>query len=358
MKAADSVRRRIPALVVLVSLTILAAGCGVGPETGSTGGGSSEPGMPRRVTIGYFANLTHASAIAGVERKTFEKHLGPAVDLKTSIFNAGPQAVESLFAGAVDATYIGPNPAINAFARSKGEAIRIVSGATSGGAALVVRSGIDRPDQLKGKKIASPQLGNTQDVALRAWLKSNGLKTTATGGGDVQVVPQENSQTLETFSAKAIDGAWVPEPWVSRLTVDAGAKILVDEASLWPDGRFVTAHLVVRTEFLNKHPRAVKALVAAQVESSAYLNAAPKEARALVNEAIGKLTGKKLADAVIDQAWTRLQFTNDPLASSLRSSAEHAAALGLLDPVSLDGIYDLSALNQVLAEAGKPAVAA
>ncbi|MGH2772394.1 MAG: ABC transporter substrate-binding protein, partial [Actinomycetota bacterium] len=230
--------------------------------------------------------------------------------------------------------------------------------ATSGGAALVVRPGIERPEQLKGKKIASPQLGNTQDVALRAWLKSNGLKTTPTGGGDVQVVPQENSQTLETFTAKAIDGAWVPEPWVSRLIVDAGAKVLVDEASLWPGGKFVTAHLVVRTEFLKKYPAAVKALVAAQVESSGYLNVNSTEARRLVNEAIGRLTGKKLADAVIEQAWTRLQFTNDPVASSLRSSAEHAAGLGLLDSVNLEGIYDLSALNQVLRDAGKPGVAA
>ncbi|MGH2810990.1 MAG: ABC transporter substrate-binding protein, partial [Actinomycetota bacterium] len=172
------------------------------------------------------------------------------------------------------------------------------------------------------------------------------------------VVPQENSQTLETFTAKAIDGAWVPEPWVSRLIVDAGAKVLVDEASLWPGGKFVTAHLVVRTEFLKKYPAAVKALVAAQVESSGYLNVNSTEARRLVNEAIGRLTGKKLADAVIEQAWTRLQFTNDPVASSLRSSAEHAAGLGLLDSVNLEGIYDLSALNQVLRDAGKPGVAA
>ena len=155
-----------------------------------------------------------------------------------------------MFADAIDITFIGPNPAINAYAKSNGEAVRVISGSTSGGAFLVVRPDINTAQDLKGKKIATPSLGNTQDVALRAWLKSNGLATDTAGGGDVSVVPQENAQTLETFIAGTIDGAWVPEPWATRLIQDGGAKVLVDERDLWPDGKYVTTHLLVATKFL------------------------------------------------------------------------------------------------------------
>ncbi|HET7722220.1 MAG TPA: ABC transporter substrate-binding protein, partial [Acidimicrobiales bacterium] len=268
----------------------------------------------------------------------------------------GPLAVEALFAGGIDATYIGPNPAINAYAQSGGEAIRIISGTTSGGASLVVRPGINGPADLKGKKLATPQRGGTQDVALRHWLKANNLKADLEGGGDVSITPQENAQTLETFRAGQIDGGWVPEPWATRLVQEGGGKVLVDERSLWPDGRFVTTHLVVRTKFLKEHPDTVRRLVEGQVQANEFVNTNPAEAQRLVNQAIASITGKGVPAAVLEASWKNLEFTNDPIASSLTASANHARDVGLLGRVDLKGIYDLALLNQVLAAASQPEV--
>ena len=213
--------------------------------------------------LGFFPNVTHAPALVGVAEGTFAAALGDATDLETFTFDAGTEAAEALLAGSLDLTFIGPNPAINAFAQSGGEAVRIVSGSTSGGAFLVVREGITSAADLAGLTIATPSLGNTQDVALRAWLKENGFETTADGGGDVVVLPQKNSTTLESFINGDIDGAWVPEPWATRLVNEGGGVVLVNERDLWTetDGEFVTTHLLVRTEFLDQHPDAVAAII-------------------------------------------------------------------------------------------------
>jgi NitT/TauT family transport system substrate-binding protein len=338
--------RRVTALLLGAAALTLSA---CGSESAADPGSSSAARKTTTVRLGYFPNVTHATAIVGVEKGIFARTLGDDT-LKTRTFNAGPAAIEALLSGAIDAAYIGPNPAINAFAKSHGEAIRIISGATSGGAALVVEPTITSASQLKGKKIASPQLGNTQDVALRSWLAEQGLKTDPQGGGDVTIVPQENAQTLETFRSGAIDGAWVPEPWVSRLVLEGGGRILVDEKTLWPGGRFVTTHLVVAATFLKQHPDAVKRLLEGQVEANAFVNDHPEEAQRLVNAGIERLTGKKLTDATIHAAWKNLTFTNDPVESSLRASAAHAEAVGLLDRVDLTGIYDLRPLHEVEAE--------
>jgi sulfonate transport system substrate-binding protein len=319
---------------------------------------SAEPeAAPGSVRLGYFANVTHAPALIGLEKGFFAEALGAEVKLETRSFNAGPEAVEALFSDALDIAYIGPNPAINAFAQSHGEAIRIVAGATSGGAALVVAPTITEPAQLKGTKIATPQLGNTQDVALRAWLQQQNLSANLEGGGDVAIAPQANAQTLETFRAGVVQGAWVPEPWSTRLVLEGGGRVLVDERSLWPDGKFVTTHVIVRAQFLKQHPELVERVLRAHVRAVDFLNAEPGAARQLVNAAIGKLTGKELPPAVIENAWKSLEFTVDPIASSLFESAKHATAVGLLEPVSLDGIYDLSLLNGMLATAGRPQIA-
>ena len=211
--------------------------------------------------LGYLPNLTHASAIIGVDKGLFATALGNGVDLTTEPFNAGPSATEAFLAGEVDATFIGPSPAINAFVRSQGQALRIVSGATAGGASLVVKPGISSVAELRGKRIATPQLGNTQDVALRYWLGQNGLHTDTAGGGDVSILPQSNSQTLQTFKSGQIDGAWVPEPWATMLVDQAGGKVLVNEASLWPRGQFATTVLIVRTDYLMAHPDIIKDLL-------------------------------------------------------------------------------------------------
>jgi NitT/TauT family transport system substrate-binding protein len=322
------------------------AGCSTKPSSAAAGG---------TLRLGYFANVTHATALAEVERGTLAAKLG-ATKLETQVFNAGPAAVEAIFGGAIDATYIGPNPAINAYVKSKGDAIRIVAGATSGGAQLVVAPGITKAADLKGKTLATPQLGNTQDVALRAWLKSQGFRTDAQKGGDVTIAPSENATTLQLFKDKKIAGAWLPEPWASRLVLEGGGTVLVDEASLWPAGQFVTTQLVVATPFLDKHPDVVKKLLEAHVETTAWINANQAEAKTVVNAALEKLTQKKLKAEVIDRAFAHLTITNDPVASSLALSATHAVEAGLLKAPDLKGIYDLRTLNEVLAAAGQPAV--
>jgi NitT/TauT family transport system substrate-binding protein len=331
------------AVTLVLGAGVLAA-CGSGsPASGD------EP-----LRLGFFPNITHATALVGVQKGIFAKHLGRAP--KTLTFNAGPAATEAVFSGAVDATYVGPNPAINAYAKSHGQAIRIISGAASGGAALVVKPQIRSVADLRGKKIATPQLGNTQDVALRYWLKRQGLRTDKSGGGDVHVVPQDNSQTLQAFQQGQIDGAWVPEPYASRLVLEDKGRKLVDEASLWPGGKFVITNLIVRTEFLKEHPDQVKKLLEAQVEATDYINAHRADAEKAANAELQALTGKPLKQAALDATFKNVTFTDDPIASSLTASAQHAEDVGLLDHVDLTGIYDLRPLNDVLKASGESAV--
>jgi NitT/TauT family transport system substrate-binding protein len=344
-------------LVVGFLAAMALAGCGSDSEKDAKGGSVAQGGEKVTLRLGYFPNITHAPGLVGVEKGIFAEKLGSNVTLAPQAFNAGPAAVEAIFSGAIDASYMGPNPAINAFAKSHGEAIRVISGATSGGAYLVVNPSITSPAGLKGKTIATPQLGNTQDVALRSWLKANKLSSTAQGGGDVQIVPQENAQALEAFKGGTVAGAWVPEPWATRMVQEGKGKVLVDEKTLWPGGQYVTTHLVVRTAFLNEHPDAVKRLLEANVAAVDFVNANPAEAKTLLNQAIQKLTGKSIAQGVLDAAWPNMTFTNDPIASSLRKGADDAKAVGLLDPnTKLDGIYDLKLLNEVLKAAGRPEV--
>ncbi|MEU4231849.1 ABC transporter substrate-binding protein [Nonomuraea sp. NPDC026600] len=339
--------RRVLAALAATALTALAAACG--SSASPTGAGAA-----KELRLGYFPNITHATALVGVEKGFYAKHLG--VPVKTSTFNAGPAAIEALFSGAIDATYIGPNPAINAWEKSKGKAINIVAGAASGGVYLVVKPGINSPADLKGKKIATPQLGNTQDVALRYWLDSKGLKTDTKGGGDVHIVPQENAQTLQTFATGDIDGAWVPEPFASRLVIESKGKILQDERDLWPNKQFVITHLIVRQDWAKANPDLLKKLLEGHVEATKYLNDDPAAAAQTVNAAIQKLTQKPLKPEVLASAFKNITFTNDPIASSLTGSADHAVKVGLLKPVDLNGIYNLKPLNEVLAAQGQQSI--
>lgn len=323
-----------------IVLLLLVAACG------------GEPTTPKGkvMRVGYFPNITHSQAIVGLARGDFQKALGSDVTLKTIQFNAGPSLIEALFAGEVDLGYIGPNPAINGYIKSKGEALRIVAGATSAGAAFVVRpsSNIKQPSDLNGKKFSTPQLGNTQDVALRGYLLENGLNT-IDKGGKVEIVPTDNPQILDLFRQGQIDGAWVPEPWASRLVVEGGGVIFLDERERWAKGDFVTAHIIASTKFLNANPDLVKAWLTTHVEVTQWEVANPKEAQTLLNNEIEKLTGKKLNEEVIAQAWGRIRPTWDPISSSLIKSADAAYAAGFLkDKPQLDGIYDLTLLNQVL----------
>lgn len=318
-------------------------------------GGSAEGSSASALRLGFFPNMTHASALVGVKQGYFQKNLGKT-KLKTSTFNAGPAAVQGVFSGAIDATYVGPNPAINAWQQSHGKAVKIVSGAASGGVSLIVKPSIKSADDLRGKKIATPQLGNTQDVALRHWLKSKGMKSDQQGGGDVHVTPMDNKQAVQTFATGDIDGAWVPEPYASRLKIEGKGKQLLDESSLWPGGKFVITHLLVRSDFLDEHPEQVKQLLQGQVQANDYINDHPDDAAKAVNGQLDALSGKALKPDVLKASMKHVQFTNDPVAPSLKSSADHAVQVGLLKPVDLDGIYELGPLNDVLKKAGKPAV--
>jgi NitT/TauT family transport system substrate-binding protein len=337
-----------------------------GSEEGSSAGAANNPdpasaatsAPPSEVRLGFFPNVTHAPALVGIAEGTFTKALG-GVSLKPFTFDAGTEAAEALLAGSLDLTFIGPNPAINAWAKTKGEAVRIVAGSTSGGAFLVVRPGITSAADLQGTKIASPSLGNTQDVAVRAWLKEQGFETTPEGGGDVTIIPQKNSTTLEAFKAGDIDGAWVPEPWATRLIDEGGGTVLVDERDLWANtgGQFVTTHLLVRTEFLNKHPDTVKAIIEGLADAIEFIGADPAKAEQDVADQIGEITGKAPKLELVAKTFSNLTFTLDPIAASLQKSADDAIAVELLDPVDLKGIHDLSLLNEVLTLRGQPEVA-
>ncbi len=310
---------------------------------------------PVVIRAGHFPNLTHSQAVIGQANGWFDKALAPDARVDWKIFNAGPSAIEALFAGAIDITYIGPNPAINGYVRSRGEALRIVAGATSGGAALVVRAdaGIQKPQDFRGKKIASPQLGNTQDVALRGWLNGHGLKLREKGG-DVQVIPIANPDQLTLFLKRDIDGAWAPEPWASRLIREANGRLFLDERELWPNKQFVTTHIIVSTRFLKQHRNLVKKWVKAHVELTEWINKNQPEAKRVLNEEIKKETGKALPQPVLDDAFGRMEVTYDPIRASLFTSAQWAFEAGFLgrERPDLSGIYDLSILNEVLKEKG------
>ncbi|MCB5272669.1 putative aliphatic sulfonates-binding protein [Arthrobacter sp. SO5] len=303
--------------------------------------------------LGYFGNITHAPALLGVSQGLIAKSLGET-KLSTQVFNAGPAAIEALNAGAIDATYIGPNPAINSYVKSRGESISIIAGAASGGAQLVVKPEIASAKDLKGKKLASPQLGGTQDVALRAWLGKQGYKTSTDGSGDVAINPTENAQTLKLFQDGKLDGAWLPEPWASRLVLQAGAKVLVDEKDLWDKGEFITTVLIVNKKFAADHPDTVKALLKGHVESVDWLEAAPAAEKATVlNAALKESAGAALPADVIDRSLTNIVFTVDPLAGTYQKLLQDGVDAGTTTQADIGGIFDLTALNSVLG--GSPA---
>lgn len=306
--------------------------------------------------LGYFGNVTHAPALVGVSQNYIADELGDT-KLSTQVFNAGPAAIEALNAGAIDATYIGPNPAINSYVKSSGESIHIIAGAAAGGAQLVVKPEINTAADLKGKTLASPQLGGTQDVALRAWLASQGFKTNVDGSGDVAINPTENAQTLKLFQDGKLDGAWLPEPWASRLVLTAGAKVLVDEKDLWDGslsgkpGEFPTTILIVNQKFAADHPDTVKALLRGHAKSAEWLNGASDAEKAtVINAALKEAAGAELKADVIDRSLKNIVFTVDPLAGTYQKLLADGVTAGTTKQADINGIFDLRALNEVTGE--------
>ncbi|WP_031512842.1 aliphatic sulfonate ABC transporter substrate-binding protein [Streptomyces sp. NRRL F-5123] len=328
------------------------------PAAAASGSTTAAKLSADEVKIGYFPNLTHATALVGLKEGFFKQELG-GTDIKEATFNAGPAEIEALNAGAIDIGWIGPSPSINGYTKSDGKNLKIISGSASGGVKLVVNpKKIKTLADVKGKKIATPQLGNTQDVALLNWISTQGWKVDAQSGkGDVSVVRTDNKITPDAYKNGSIDGAWVPEPTASKL-VSEGAKVLLDESTLWPDKLFVITNVIVSQKFLTAHPDVVEAVLRGSVKTNAWIKANSDKAKADANAELEKLTQKALPANVLDPAWASLQVTDDPLASTAKSEADHAVAAGLLDKPKLDGIYDLTLLNKVLKAAGQPAVSA
>lgn len=324
-----------------------------------SGSATAQSGAATVVNVGYFPNVTHAPGLVADAQGFLAKRLGAAsASAATKSFNAGPDVIQAILSGSLDISYIGPSPTVTAYLQSRGEGLRVIAGSTSGGASLVVKPGITDASQLKGRKLATPQLGNTQDIALRYWLSTQGLNVTKDGGGDLSILPQANSATAQAFAAGQIDGAWVPEPYATRL-VQAGGRVLVDEATLWPHGTFVTANIIARTDFVQQHPELVKAFLEAHLDALALIKSDPAAAQAAVASQIKKITEQEIAPDVLKASWKNLTFTADPLASTLRTSAEHAAAVGLLPDKPSDGfarLWDVTILNEVLAAGGQAAV--
>ncbi|MGW5368725.1 aliphatic sulfonate ABC transporter substrate-binding protein [Streptomyces sp. NPDC004009] len=353
-------RRGLAALAALPLLTLAACGYGSEAENGDAGariaaGAEKTDGLDS-VRIGYFGNLTHATALVGRQKGFFQKALG-ATSADYQVFNAGPSEIEALNSGSVDIGWIGPSPAINGYTKSNGRNLRIVGGSASGGVKLVVNpKKVKSLKDVRGKRIATPQLGNTQDVAFLNWVAEQGWKVDAESGkGDVSVVRTDNKVTPDAFGSGSVDGAWVPEPTASKLVAEGG-KVLLDEASLWPGKKFVITNIIVSQKFLKEHPKAVEAVLRASVDTNAWIHTHPDEARAAANKQLGADSGKELPAGVLDPAWKSIQITDDPLAATLGTEARHAVEAGLLQDPKLDGIYDLAPLNKVLKAKGESTV--
>jgi NitT/TauT family transport system substrate-binding protein len=311
-------------------------------------------GAPLR--LGFFPNITHAQALYARAGGQLDKKVGSQIQWKA--FNAGPTAIESIFANAIDATFVGPNPAINGYIKSRGEKFVIIAGGASGGAAVVLHkdSGIQDRRGFQGKTIATPQLGNTQDVAARLWFTEQKYRLKERGG-NLTLIPLSNPDQLTMFRKKEIHGAWTIEPWVSRLEVEGGGQVFLDEKDLWPDGRYVTTHLIMDKAFLTRKPDLVKKLLEGLVEVTREINSNKTAAAKILNLELKKETGKALPEAVITRAMERVEFTWDPISSSLRQSADAAHKVGFLrKPPKLDGIYSLRLLNEILREQSLPVV--
>ena len=335
----------------MIGAALLLAGCSSSSSSssGSTASANAAGSSPVTVRLGLLSNITHASALVALKEGLFTKALGSAGTLKATAFSSGTEETTAILAGQLDAAYVGPNPAINAWQKSDGKAIKIVSGAATGGASIVVKQGITSASQLKGKSLATPSLGNTQDVALRYWLKQHGVTTNATGGGDAFVKPTKpNSAAVLQFKSGQIAGASEPAPYDIQMVSDGGTVLLSEPG--------VTTLLVVTQSFLSAHPAVVADLVKAQVQANAFIKSNPTQAQADANAELATYTGKPLKADLVAASFKEITFTNDPNAASLKTDADQAVALTLLKPVNLDGIFDLDPLNKVLAAAGESQV--
>jgi NitT/TauT family transport system substrate-binding protein len=351
----------LAAVAAVGALALAACSSSSGGSTSPSGSSSASSDLTT-LRLGFFPNLTHAPAYVALQEGYLKDDLGTlGIKVSPTLFNAGPDAVAALFSNSVDIAYVGPNPTVSGWTQSKGEAIKVISGAASGGASFVVAKDITSAKDLTGKTVASPQLGNTQDVALKYWLNQNGQQVNGDGSGTVTVSNESNSDIVTSFSTGDIAGAWVPEPYAQSMVAEGG-HVLVNENDLWPGGKFVTTNIVVRTQFLQDHPDVVQEFLKANEQALAFIKKNPTQAQADFNSGLVAYTGSSIDPAILPKAWAQITFTDDPLKATLVASAAHAVSVGLLDQSAIDGaggfdpLYDLTLLNKVRAKAGLPPV--
>jgi len=347
-------RRIMAGAVAVLGSALLVAGCSSGGSSSSSaasGDATDAAAAPVTVRLGFLANITHAPALIALKNGYFAKELGSAGKVQPTSFSSGTEETTAILAGQLDAAFVGPNPAINAWQKSGGTAIKIVAGVATGGASIVVKPSISGAAQLKGESLATPSLGNTQDVAVRYWLKQQGLTTSATGGGDVAIKPTSpNSAAVLEFKSGQIAGASEPSPYDVEMVQDGG-KVLLSEPG-------VTTILVVTQSFLTAHPAVVADLLKANLDALNYIKSNPAQAEQAANDELAAYTGKPLSSKVLDPAFKEITFTDDPDAASLTQDAQQATSVGLLKSVNLSGIFDLSPLNSLLSAADQPTVSA
>jgi NitT/TauT family transport system substrate-binding protein len=328
--------RVLASSLAIAAATLLAPGCS-----------KAQPDASQVVRVGYFANLSHAQAVLGVSSGDFAQAALPA-KLETKVFNAGPSLIEALFAGEIDIGYVGPGPTISAQARSRGQGIRVIAGAAANGVVVVARkdSGITSLAQLAGKRVATPQLGNTQDISARHYLSK------VLGQADLNNVrPVDNSQQAALFSRNELDAAWVPEPWGQVLAAQTGATILAEEKDLWPDKAFVLTVVVTTPEFLAKRPDVVERFLGAHHAWTQRLNQDPEKYAPALGDALFGLTGRRLEPSIVKAALGRVKFTDDPNAATLKTFASWTHDLGFeRDVVDLSNLVDTTILNKALAQ--------
>jgi NitT/TauT family transport system substrate-binding protein len=325
---------------VAVGLWVLCrmmAGC----EKERTAGSTARRDTPHGLRVGYFPNITHAQALVGHDSGAFEQAV-PGIEMK--LFNAGPAAMEALSAGSIDASYVGTGPAINTFLKG-GRELRLIAVAVDSGAVLVTKTA-RTPAELKGKTLASPQLGNTQDIAVRHWLGQQGLKVNR----DVTVTPLSNPDILGLFIHDKLEGAWVPEPWGARMVAEGGGHILLDERQVWPQRRFHTTVLVTTRKALREQREPLKQLLRVHLELTRQWRRQPGSFIPRVNTAFGKATGKPLSEAILKDAFSRLEPATDVMPEQLQEAAEHARQLGFISNADLSGMIDTSLIQEVMSE--------
>ncbi|MDC0203257.1 ABC transporter substrate-binding protein [Candidatus Nitrosopelagicus sp.] len=294
------------------------------------------------IRVAFFPSVVHAVPIIGMETQTFANNLNADLDIQVKIFDSGPQVIESIFSNSVDIAYVGPGPVINGFLKSDGNDLKILAGAASGGASFVIQknSGLDLIENYSGKRIAAPQISNTQDVSLRHYLAENGL-VTAEKGGDVFVLNIANPDIYTLFAKGDIDGAWVPEPWATMLVEELDGVRLFDENEFWPENQFSSVLLIGRSDYIEKNPEIIKKWINANEKTAQWINNHPDESKKLYNEFLNSYMGRTLPQNIVEKSFSNIIITSEPLENSVYTFAERADALGYLgrDGYSLDGLF-------------------